>query len=261
MVDWSIYDPEGAMRQRYIDLDELTDRVRDRVAKSELGWNQFQEMFDISWIYHENGLEGVVLTYPEIKSAVDNKIISDVSLLPTYQDIKNQKNVIDLIRERAQNRRFQVTIPFLKELHGMLVDDPAMVGVYRKDIPIHRTYFHDIAQPSKIEKELQAVLDFLKARHGPDMHPVELAAIVHHRFLRVFPFSRYSGMLGRLMANFVLFRHGYLPCIIHASDRQRYYEALRNGEKAFREFVCESIDNSLENAVRFFEASSKQRTA
>ena len=46
MVDWSVYDPEGAMRQRYIDLDELTDRVRERVAKSNLGWNQFQEMFD-----------------------------------------------------------------------------------------------------------------------------------------------------------------------------------------------------------------------
>ncbi|MEO0812603.1 MAG: hypothetical protein AAFY60_07045, partial [Myxococcota bacterium] len=100
MVDWSIYDPEGAMRQRYSDLDELTDRVRERVEKSQLGWNQFQEMFDISWIYHENGLEGVVLTYPEIKSAVDNKIISDVSLLPTYQDIKNQKNVIDVVREK-----------------------------------------------------------------------------------------------------------------------------------------------------------------
>ena len=258
MVDWSIYDPEGAMRQRYSDLDELTDRVREQ---SQLGWNQFQEMFDISWIYHENGLEGVVLTYPEIKSAVDNKIISDVSLLPTYQDIKNQKNVIDVVREKALNRRFQVTIPFLKELHGMLVDDPAMVGVYRKDIPLHRTYFHEIAQPAKIESELQDVLAFLKERHGPDMHPVELAAITHHRFLRVFPFSRYSGMLGRLMANFVLFRHGYLPCIIHSSDRQRYYEALRNNEKAFREFMCESIDNSLENAVRFFEAAQKQRTA
>lgn len=261
MVDWAVYDPEGAMRQRYADLDELTDNVRERVAGSQMGWNQFQEMFDISWIYHENGLEGVVLTFPEIKSAVDNKIISDVSLLPTYQDIKNQKNVVDLVRDRAQNRRFHVTIDFLKELHGMLVDEPSMVGVYRKDIPIHRTYFHEIAQPNVIEQRLQEVLDFLKARHGPDMHPVELAAVAHHRFLRVFPFSRYSGMLGRLVANFVLFRQGYLPCIIHASDRQRYYEALRGPEKAFREFVCESIHNSLENAVRFFDGQSAQASA
>ena len=150
MVDWAMFDPEGAMRQRYIDLDDQTDTVRDLVARSQINWDQFQEMVDISWIYHENGLEGVVLTYPEIKSAVDNKIISDVSLLPTYQDIKNQKACIDLMREKAQNRRFHITIEFLKDMHGMLVDDPALVGVYRKDIPIHRTYFHEIAQPSRI---------------------------------------------------------------------------------------------------------------
>lgn len=257
MVDWALFDPEGAMRQRYLELDDRTDEVRERIERCSGGWASFEDTYDISWIYHENGLEGVVLTYPEIKSAVDNKIISDVSLLPTYQDIKNQKQCINIVREKAKNKRFSVAIGFLKELHELLVDDPDMVGVYRKDIPIHRTYFHEIAQPAKIQQSLQKVVDYLKESQTDDLHPVEFAANVHHRFMRVFPFSDYSGMIGRLLCNFVLMRHDYLPVIIHSSDRQRYYEALRGSERDFRGFIAESMENSLENALRYLSANDR----
>ncbi len=251
-MDWGLVDHEGTMRQRYLELDDRADDLKDCVKRSRMSPAEFQEMYDISWIYHENGLEGVVLTYPEIKSAVDNKIISDVSLLPTYRDIKNQKTCIDMVREKAQNKRFVVTINFLKELHGLLLNDPEEAGTYRKDIPIHRTYFHEIAQPAKIPVLLQKVLDYLKAKEDRDLHPMEFAANVHHRFMRVFPFSEYSGTIGRLMANFVLMRAGYLPVVIHASDRQRYYEALRGTERDFRQFMAEGMENSLENTLRFF---------
>ena len=240
------------MRQRYLDLDERTDEIKKTVQHLPGGFAAFQNLYDISWIFHENGLEGVVLTYPEIKSAVDNKIISDVSLLPTYQDIKNQKVTVDLIREKSQSKRFNITVGFLKELHGTLVQNPEDAGVYRKDIPIHRTYFHEIAQPAKIHASLLKVLEYMKARQDKEMHTIELAANVHHRFMRVFPFSDYSGIIGRLVANFLMMRAGYLPVIIHASDRQRYYEALRGSERDFRLFVAEAMENSLDNARRFY---------
>lgn len=255
MVDWALFDPEGAMRQRFLELDDRSEDVKETLAAGPGGLPAFQDSYDICWIYHENGLEGVVLTYPEIKSAVDKRVVSDVSLLPTYEVVKAQKACIDLIREKALNKRFVVTIPFLQELHGMLLDEDEQdeKGEYRKDIPIHRTYFHEIAHPAKIQQSLQKVLDTLKAGTADDTHPIELAANVHHRFMRVFPFSEHSGMIGRLLFNFVLMRYGYLPAIIHSADRQRYYEALRNPERDFRQFVAETMENSLENAERFVQ--------
>jgi len=254
-------DQEAAIRQRYIDIDDKTEDCRDCISLSVWNWQEFQEMYDISWIFHENGLEGVVLTYPEIKSAVDNKIISDVSLLPAYEAIKTQKWCIDQVREKAGNKRAQITIPFLKEMHGRLVIKPEDAGVYRKDIPIHRTYFHEIEQPAKIHNSLGKALDFLKSSKGRGMHPIEWASAFHHRFMRVFPFSKHSGFIGRLLLNFVLMRHGYLPAVIHAADRQRYYEALRNPERDFRKFVIESMDNALDNATRFFSNQAAKRGA
>lgn len=255
--DFALFDEEGSMRQRCLEIDERTAELRERVKASPWSWEEFEEMYDISWIFHENGLEGVVLTYPEIKSAVDNKIISDVSLLPTYKHIKDQKWCIDQMRERSRQKRAVITIAFLKELHGRLIDSEEQAGTYRKDIPIHRTYFHEIAQPSKIPTKLQEVLDYLKAKHDKDLHTLELAASVHHRFMRVFPFSRFSGMIGRLLINFVLNRGGYLPAVIHATDRQRYYEALRGPERGFRRFLADAMENSLDNSLRFYEASMR----
>lgn len=251
-MDWGLYDRETAMMQRYLDLDERNDKLLELITQSPQGSAGFNELYAISWIYHENGLEGVVLGYAEIRSAVDNKIISDVSLLPTYQDIKNQKACIDDIREKAANKRFVPTIPYLKELYARLVGGSAETAAYRRDIPIHRTYFHEIAQPSKIEAGLTSVLNYLKARHGSDLHPLEFAANMHHRFMRVFPFSDHSGFIGRLLANFILIRAGYVPVVIHAADRQRYYEALRGSERDFRVFSIEAMENSLDNALRFF---------
>ena len=259
-MDWGQYDQEGAIRQRYLEIDDRTEDAKEYIARSRWSFDEFQEMYDISWIYHENGLEGVVLSYPEIRSAVDNKIISDVSLLPTYRDIKNQKMCIDIIREKAGQKRFTISVPFLQELHGKLVHEPEDAGMYRKDIPIHRTYFHEIAQPAKIEAALLKTCEFLKERHDNDLHPIELAANLHHRYMRVFPFAVHSGIIGRLLLNFVLIRAGSFPAIIHASDRQRYYEALRGTERDFRGFIAEAMENSLENAIRFFANQERRQT-
>lgn len=256
-MDWGYYDQESAIRQRYFDVDERVEHIRDALTDHPGIVRSFQDMYDISWLYHENGLEGIVLTFPEIKSAVDNRVISDVSLLPTYRDIKVQKQCLDTIRDKARSKRFVLQIAFLQELHRNLLGGCGEAGAYRKDIPIHRTYFHEIAPPGKIESQLQQVLDYLRESKDTDLHPLELAGIVHHQFMRVFPFARYSGFLGRLLLNFVLVRAAMFPVVIHATDRQRYYEALRLPERDFRLFLVEVYENALENALRFVDMARK----
>ena len=169
-MDWNQFDPEGAIRQRYLDIDEVTEEINDKIELTGWDRDEFKNIYDISWIHHENGLEGVVLAYPEIRSAVDNKIVSDVSLLPTYRDIKAQKTCIDMMRDKAQARRSNITIKLLTTMHGLLLDDPEKSGTYRKDIPIHRTYFHEIAEPTLIETRLSETLDYVNGKKDRDLH-------------------------------------------------------------------------------------------
>ena len=50
----------------------------------------------------------------------------------------------------------------------------------------------------------------------------------------------------------ILIRSGYLPAIIHAIDRQRYYEGLRLPVATLRQLLLEAAENSLDNAFKFF---------
>ena len=256
-MDWGQFDLEGMMRQRHLDIECRIADIKNYIRRGRIAQDEFWEMVDISWLYHENGLEGVVLTYPEIKSAVDNKIISDVSLLPTYRDIKNQKQCLDTFRACAKPQGAAIDVPLLRRLHGVLVDNEAQAGAWRRDIPIHRTYFHEIVVPQRIEEELTQLLAALAQAQEKDVHPIELAATSHHAFMRIFPFSHHSGILGRLLLNYVLQRGGLMPVIVHASDRQRYYEALRGTPRDLHVFLAEAMENSLNNALRFFQGSDR----
>ncbi len=55
----------------------------------------------------------------------------------------------------------------------------------------------------------------------------------------------------------MLQRGNLLPVIVHASDRQRYYEALRGTVKDVHVFLAEAMENSLDNALRFLQASER----
>ena len=60
-----------------------------------------------------------------------------------------------------------------------------------------------------------------------DLHPITRAVKAHFRVLSVYPWTKNSGKVARLLMNFILIKHGYLPAVIHSIERQRYYEVLR----------------------------------
>ena len=62
------------------------------------------------------------------------------------------------------------------------------------------------------------------------MHPVELAAIAHLKFVTVHPFIDGNGRLSRLVMNFVLNRFGYPMLNISYENRVGYYNALERAQ-------------------------------
>jgi Fic family protein len=64
--------------------------------------------------------------------------------------------------------------------------------------------------------------------------------------------------VGRLLMNWFLFRGDYLPAVIHAVDRQRYYESLRGSNSlALREHLVDALENALESAVLYHRDALK----
>jgi len=252
------------MRTRFVDIDDRMEDLADRMrVDPELG-EEFYSRYELSWLYHENALEGVVYTGLELATALANAPLADATFVGALHEIRSHKIAIDLVREEAKAKKLRVNLTLVKKLYETLgAGTDRSVSEFRKDMPLHRAYFHEIAQPAKIPVLLQKVLESCDSADFRNAHPVQRAAKLHHGFMQVYPFTENSGRVARLLANLVLFQAGYrLPCIIHATDRQRYYESLRLPEATLRDLTIEALDNALNQGEKFFrETPSKSRKA
>ncbi len=70
---------------------------------------------------------------------------------------------------------------------------------------------------------------------------------MHFDLVRVFPFAVDSGKVARLLMNLLLLRSDYPPAIIHSTERQRYYEALKGALPVIVQMVNEAIENGLQS--------------
>src|SRR3954454_16061966 len=237
-----------------MDLDDRTEDVRELMRERPGAARDFLDKYELSWVYHENAIEGLVLTHAELRSAFDPTGVVDSSMVHTFTELRNQKAAIEFVKQEAANPVAKYSFSLVKKLYEILFQGlPNRLPVaLRRDMPLHRTYFHDIVQPVQIQPALEQLFDLMNSEEFGRMPPIKQAPHSHHRFMEIFPFSDLSGKVGRMMLNLILVRAGYMPLVILSMDRQEYYEALRLNASQFGEQMLESMHNALDNAYKFF---------
>jgi Fic family protein len=202
-----------------------------------------------------------VLSYSELKAAIDQRIISDVSLIPMYEEVKNHKVAVDFIRETAQSKKAPgVDLDFIRKLYAMVTPDAVPKGCpYRKENPLHRLYYHEIVPPEKIGYKMRKLAEWLDSDEFTRMHAVVQCVKIQFRLLQAYPWTRNSGKVARLLTNYILLRNGYVPAVVHSIDRQRYYEVLRHENDGLMTLIVESLENSIDTTVKFFDELSGLR--
>jgi Fic family protein len=241
-------------RTRYLDLDDRNEDARQLMRERSRATKVFMEKYELSWVYHENAIDGMVLTHADLRNAFEPAGVVDSTMLHTWQELRNQRAAIDFVKSEAKAKAVKYNFALVKKLYEVLYKDlphrnPPQL---RHDMPLHRTYFHEIVQPQAIQPGLEQLFDFMASEEFRKMHPVKQATHSHHRFMELFPYSDLSGKVGRMMMNLMLMRAGYMPVIIHSSERQRYYEGLRLPATQFGAIIMDAMDNSLDNLFKHF---------
>jgi Fic family protein len=241
-------------------MEERTAYLEERLkaAPGELQ-SKYRDDLDMSWIAHDSALEGVVYTLPELRTAIgasEGGMAFDSSMQPVVEEIRRHREALNFVRESSIRRRQPLTLDMVKRIYCVLHPEEGDVKTvkYRKDIPQHRLYFHEYAGPDKIAYKLRQIVDWV---NDPETRrtrtPVRLAARAHYDLLRVFPFTTDSGKVARLVMNLLLLRSGYPPAIIHSTERQRYYEALKGSSATMQSIVQDAIENSLASIEKLLD--------
>jgi Fic family protein len=243
-----------ARARNYRLLHESSELLWEKLGMlSEEQRTRFDERFLMSWIYHDFALEGTVLAVAEIKAAVDDDIISAPSLIPAYHHIISVRDGVRYVLE-SRGKRLMLNLEWLKKLHQVLLPHDKKDQVqYRKDNPIHRMYFHDLAPADKISYRMRKLTDWFRTDECKRAHPIELAVEVHREVIRIFPWPEISGRVARLAMNHILVNEGYWPATIHAIDRQRYYDVLRMDQDQLLELVLESIERGIASSNTLYQ--------
>ena len=185
---------------------------------------------------------------------------TDSSIQPICEEIRRHREALEFIRDfakQASKKRMPITIDVVKKIYLILHPEEGDIKTvkYRKDIPQHRLYFHEYAPPDKITYKVRQILDWI---NDPETRrtrsPVRIAARAHYDLLRVFPFTTDSGKVARLFMNLLLLKNGLPPAIVHSTERQRYYEALKGASAVMTQIVHESIENNLASVEKLLEA-------
>jgi Fic family protein len=249
------------MRNRIIDIEDRAEDLRDLLRQDPAFEADFLQKLELTFFHHENALEGVVYTIAEIDAALRGVTVAEASVMNGYRDVQNHKAALERVRAEATNRPPRVTVTLLRELHDLLTrgNEGKRQPEFRREIPLHRTYFHDIAPPPKIAALLEKVVELTESQDFQALHAIQQSARFQLELMRIFPYTEESGRIARLVGNMFVLHAKLDPVVVPAVDRQRYYESFKLGEAHLRDLLFDSLENQLTSAEKFVREALRER--
>jgi Fic family protein len=215
-----------------------------------------QDVYRVEWTYNSNAIEGNTLSLVETKIVLEEGLTIGGKRLREHLEVINHSEAISFVEEQVLNEQ-ELNEAVLKNIHYLVLKniDNKNAGTYRSiNVGIsgsNHTPPHFL-QVSDVMKQLFAWYEENKKR----LHPVELAALFHFKFVFTHPFADGNGRTARLLLNLILMQHGYPPVIIKADpqDRLDYYIALEkasveNNTDPFIQLIVKCAEQSLNRYI------------
>jgi Fic family protein len=237
------------MNLTYLEIDHQRSHY-DSLTGSER--EAFLDRLMLGWLYHDHALEGIVLTQHDIWRALSGQPVRNYCDGLVAKSLCRMRDIaMSFFGE--ETRPDELTMDFIKELHCRLCDDDdEKAGRYRKRDTSPGVYNLKCVAQGSISYYFHKFIDTWNDELV-NYHPIRAAAIAHWEFMKVFPFDERSGMVGRLMMNYLLIREGYPPAVIHAMDRHHYFAALDGYRTDLVPVLVDAISSTIEAARVFSE--------
>lgn len=233
------------------------ERIQEKKLKYEqnkhkispITLSSYEKDFELTFTHNSTAIEGNTLTLMETKVILEDGIAIGGKELREIYEVINHKKAYEYVKKCiAEDKPLDENI--IKDLHQILTENIIVGGIYRKEeVRISGAGF---TPPAGNEMYIQ-IKNFygdLKIKEN-ELNPIELVAWTHAEFVRIHPFIDGNGRTSRLLMNYQLLSHGYMPISVAKENRLDYYNTLEqyavNGDlKPFAGFVAALEDRQLD---------------
>ena len=231
----------------------LTELNRHRPLKPAI-LKKLREQFTIEMTYHSNAIEGNRLTLKETLLVLREGITIKGRNFQEHLEAKNHEEAMDFLFEVVDSKkRLTLSHHLIRQLHQLVVKDTEArtAGIYRNtDVQILGSK-HRPPAGHQVQAQMTKFIEWL-SKSEKNYHPVEFAALVHHRFVAIHPFEDGNGRTGRLLMNLLLMRKGFPIAIIQKNDRAKYYRALDGADRGHEEAIVRIVAQAVERTLSIY---------
>ena len=201
--------------------------AKERKLMPKSAWEEELRKFSVRFTYDTQRIEGSALTLRETANLLE---IGLTPLGKPVQDIKeaeaHQKILYEILRFH-KDLSVQTVLYWHKRLFESTKKDIAG-RIRQHQIAISGSKFVP-PSPAEVHPLLREFFRWYD-RSKKKLYPVELAALVHLKFVTIHPFADGNGRISRLIMNFILNRQGYPMLNIPYKNRNSYYNALERSQ-------------------------------
>lgn len=240
-----------------IDKTLLKIKSQRPLSKGELA--ELKKTLKVEFTYNSNSIEGNTLTLGETKLILEDGLTVGGKSIREINETLNHNKIFDFLYLWLQeNKPLDEKTVF--KIHQFVLKniDDENAGKYRKIQVRISGEEESLPLPSEIKPEMDKLFHWFESQKSV-LHPVDLAANFHYRFVKIHPFVDGNGRTVRVLMNLILMRFGYPMIIIPTVRRMEYIQTLnsRSSKEKFTEFFCDIVLQNLKDYLRMIDPEIK----
>lgn len=212
---------------------------------------KLREQFELEMTYNSNGIEGNSLTLRETFLVINEGITIKGKPLKDHLEAKNHYEALEYLTDLVEHdKKHTLSEILIRNLHQMIIQeiDKEWAGRYRDRNVIIYGAKHTPPEAVEVPSQMHdLILWFRKNKDG--LHPIELAALLHHKLVYIHPFFDGNGRTARLAMNVLLMQKGYPLVVVLKNDRIKYYRALAKADDGnffpLARLIAQCVERSL----------------
>lgn len=261
-------------------IDVLKKQLDQLLPLSIENQQRLDKKFRMEWNYNSNHIEGNTLTYGETELLLIFGETKGNHEFREYEEMKGHDVALKLIEELAFDKERNLSENFIREINKAILKEPfykeaitpdgqptrrlIKIGEYKSfpnSVRLQNGEMFNYASPSETPALMGDLISwYLKASANKELHPIEVAAEFHYKFVCIHPFDDGNGRISRLLMNYHLIKNGYPPVIIKSADKKNYLFALHEADtgniEAFKKYIAEQLIWSYEISIKAAKGES-----